>query len=188
MRKGLALWSAMLFLAATAAAQDAPGSSFSLLAPASAPAARSSRPGPFERYSWQLGFGYSFRSRAHVWQHGRGRLEIPVLRCRSENRGPERRAHRAVGACHPGRGQILSARGERYGQRRVRSGRRRGLANHAAILFSHARRLAGNAFVQHYPEQPQNRRGVRVQLLAAASASYAAGGRARVSEGNIHHA
>ena len=70
MRKGLALWSAMLFLAATAAAQDAPGdawssapvpgSSFSLLASASAPAARSSRPGPFERYSWQLGFGYSF--------------------------------------------------------------------------------------------------------------------------------
>ena len=70
MRKGLALWSAMLFLATTAAAQDAPGdawssapapgSSFSLLAPASAPAARSSRPGPFERYSWQLGFGYSF--------------------------------------------------------------------------------------------------------------------------------
>src|SRR3989442_10749594 len=60
MRKGLALWSAMLFLAAPAAAQDAPGSSLSLLAPASAPAARSSRPGPFERYSWQLGFGYSF--------------------------------------------------------------------------------------------------------------------------------
>src|SRR2546428_1012479 len=46
-----------------------------------------------------------------------------------------------------------------------------------------ARRLAGNAFVQHYPEQPQNRRGVRVQLLAAASASYAAEGRARISEG-----
>jgi len=70
MRKGLASWSAMLFLAAAAAAQDTPGdawssaptpgSSFSLFAPASAPAVRSSRSGPFERYSWQLGFGYSF--------------------------------------------------------------------------------------------------------------------------------
>src|SRR6266568_6201964 len=236
MRKGLALWSAMLFLAAPSAAQDAPGdawssapapgSSFSLLAPASAPAARSSRPGPFERYSWQLGFGYSFvrfnqaftgqsvslnginTSIAHYfndWMAIEGEAAPTFgstggvgskflfygagVRIADRSGGRiEPWAHRAVGACDPGRGQILSARGERYGQRRVRSGRRRGLANHAAILFSHTRRLAGNAFVQHYPERPQNRRGVRVQLLAAASASYAAGGRARVSEGNIHHA
>src|SRR5713226_6466816 len=222
MRKGLALWSAMLFLAATAAAQDAPGSSFSLFAPASAPAARSSRSGPFERYSWQLGFSYSFVRFNQAFTGNSVSLNginTSIARYFNDWMAIEgeaaptfgstggvgskflfygagvRIADRSGGRIEPWAHAILG--GARFFPRAAsgtdsvayEAGGGRGLANHAAILFSHARRLAGNAFVQHYPEQPQNRRGVRVQLLAAASASYAAGGRARVSEGgNIHHA
>ena len=72
MHKALALLGAMLVFAAAAAAQDspdaassatpAPGTSLSLFAPSATPGpgSGSSRSGPFDNYSLQLSFGYSF--------------------------------------------------------------------------------------------------------------------------------
>lgn len=74
MHKGLALFGAMLFLAATTAAQDSPAAASSSAPPSGTPlslpaappvaapggAPRSSRSRNLDNSSWQLGFGYSY--------------------------------------------------------------------------------------------------------------------------------